>query len=95
MTQSTIEWQRATAEKVLRAQVDAISRSQFPSSDSALSFAEAYYTVDLLDDVRLGYWRQAIENVVQFRRQELRAKKHAALFPMPTIHGDQLMTKEF
>jgi hypothetical protein len=80
---SNLEWQRATAEKVLRSQVDAISRSQFPSSDFALGMVEAYYPVDLLDDMRLGYWRETIENAVQVRRRELRNKKHAALVNMP------------
>lgn len=83
MSQSNLEWQRDKAGRVLRAQVDAIARSQFPSSDFALGMVEAYYSVGLLDDERLGYWRQTIETAVQVRRQELRAKKHAALFPMP------------
>ena len=91
MSQSNLEWQRAKAEQVLRAQVETIGRSQFPSSDSALGFVEAYYSVDLLNDVRLGYWRQAVENAVQARRQELRNQKHKALLQMPGLVGGELI----
>ena len=90
---SNLEWQRAKAEQVLRAQVDAIARSQFPSSDFALGMVEMAYATDLLDDLRLGYWRKTIENAVQVRRHELRSKKHAALFPMPTVVGGELVNQ--
>lgn len=95
MSQSQIEWAKAKAEQVLREQVEAIQRSQCPSSDFAMGMVEAYYSVDLLNDFRLGYWHQAIANAVQERRQEPRNGKHAALFTVPTIHGDQLIAKEF
>lgn len=93
MSQSNLEWQRAKAEQVLRAQVEAIGRSQFPSSDFALGMVEAYYSVDLLNDVRLGYWRQAVENAVNERRQELRNQKHMARPPMPALVNDELINE--
>lgn len=93
MSKSNLEWQRAKVEKVLREQVEAIGRSQFPSSDFALGMVEAYYSVDLLNDLRLGYWRQVIENAVQVRRQELRNQKHKALFDMPALVGGELVNQ--
>lgn len=91
MSQSTLEWAKAKAGQVLRAQVEAIGRSQFPSSDFALGMVEAYYSVDLLNDLRLGYWRKVIEDAVQVRRQELRNQKHAALFDMPALVGGEVI----
>lgn len=93
MSQSNQEWQRAKAEQVLREQVEAIQRSQCPSSEFAMGFVGAYYSVYLLNDLRFGYWQQAIANAVQERRQELRNGKHAALFAMPVLAGGELVNQ--
>lgn len=91
MTQSNIEWRRAKAEQVQREQVEAIQRSQCPISDFAMGFVGAYYSVYLLNDLRFGYWQQAIANAVQERRQDLRNGKHAALFAMPVLVNGELV----
>lgn len=93
MSQSTLEWAKAKAEQVLRDQVEAIGRSQFPSSDFALGMVEMAYATDQLNDLRLGYWRHKIELAVQQRRQELREGKHAALFAMPVLVGGELVNQ--
>lgn len=93
MSQSNLEWMRAKAEQVLRRQVNMINASQHPNADFALGMVEAYYSVDLLNDVRLGYWRQAVENAVQVRRQELINQKCAALFQAPSLVNGELINQ--
>lgn len=93
MNQSTLELQRAKAEQVLRDQVKSISRSQFPSSDFAQGMVEMAYATDLLNDLRLGYWRQAIENAVQVRRQWLRNQKQLALINIPGVICGKLVNQ--
>lgn len=92
MSQSTLEWQRAKAEQVLRDQVEAIGRTQYPDGVLAQGMIEAFYAVDLLNDLRRGYWQHKIDLAVQQRRQELREGKHAALFAMPILVNGELMS---
>jgi hypothetical protein len=91
MSQSTLEWQKAKSEKLLRDQVEAIGRSQFPDGTLTQGMVEAFYAVDLLNDTEKGYWERRIDLAVQGRRQELRNGKHAALFELPALVGGELI----
>lgn len=93
MSQSQIEWAKSKAEQILRRQVEVIGLSKLPDADYALGMVEAYYSVDLLNDVRLGYWRQAVENAVNERRQELINQKCAALFQVPALVNGELINQ--
>ena len=79
MSQSTLEWQKAKAEQLLRDQVEAIGRSQFPDGTLTQGMVEAFYAIDLFSDTGKGYWERRIDLAVQQRRQDLRNGKHTAL----------------
>lgn len=91
MSQSNLEWMRAKAEQVLRRQVEVIGLSKLPDADYALGMVEMSYATGQLDGVRLGYWRQAVENAVQERRQELTNQKCSALFQAPALVNGELI----
>ena len=91
MNASNIEWMRAKAEQMLRSQVEAIAKSEYPSGDLAEGMAEMAYGVGLITDTGLDYWRKSITAVVGFRRDELREIKCRALFDVPVIAGGELI----
>lgn len=93
MSQSQVEWAKAKAEQVLRRQVEVIGLSKLPDADYALGMVEMAYATGQLDDVRLGYWRQAVENAVNERRQELINQKCAALFQVPALVNGELINQ--
>jgi hypothetical protein len=80
MSQTTIEWQKAKAEKLLRRQVEVvIAETQYPDAALAEGMIEMAYAAGLFDDVQYGYWERRVAIAVSDRRKALAAERIASL----------------
>ncbi|WKN20856.1 hypothetical protein [Azotobacter vinelandii] len=74
MSASQRELAKSKAEKMIRHEIDRISRSQFPRDDFCSGMIELAYELDLLTDNGHDYWRHSASIAVEDRRKQLNAK---------------------
>ena len=91
MNTTSIEWQKAKAEQLLRSQVEQIAKSEYPAGDLAEGMVEMAYAAGLITDVGHIYWRRTIPQLVCRRRDELREMKCRALFEVPVAVNGELI----